>query len=151
MLMDMQPYVVVVSGAYATISKSAIPHLPVRFVGLFFGTATITGVLFRYVIGILIAKQILSAFSSLLAFAIGHTSGVAGLEGWSWIFLLEGLATIVVVIIPCFAKFLTPEGRAFVVWKKKYDNSFGYTTPINQLLTVPPYVVTIVPADEDRH
>ncbi|KAG0702234.1 MFS general substrate transporter [Suillus ampliporus] len=71
------------------------------------------------------------AFSGLLAFAIGHMNGIAALEGWSWIFLLEGLATIVVAIIARFvlvdfpntATFLTPEERAFVVWKKKYDNS----------------------------
>ncbi|KAG0702238.1 hypothetical protein DFH29DRAFT_922206 [Suillus ampliporus] len=39
-------------------------------IGLFVGAATMAG-----------------AFSGLLAFAIGHMSGVAGLEGWSWIFV----------------------------------------------------------------
>ncbi|KAG0692234.1 MFS general substrate transporter [Suillus ampliporus] len=89
-------------------------HMLQYRVGLFFGAATIAG-----------------AFSGLLAFVIGHMSGIAGLEGWSWIFLLEGLATIVVAIIARFvlvdfpdtATFLTLEERAFVVWKKKYDNS----------------------------
>ncbi|KAG0692281.1 MFS general substrate transporter [Suillus ampliporus] len=89
-------------------------HMLQYRIGLFFGAATIAG-----------------AFSGLLAFAIGHMSGIAGLEGWSWIFLLEGLATIVVAVIARFvlvdfpdtATFLTLEERAFVVWKKKYDNS----------------------------
>ncbi|KAG1731492.1 MFS general substrate transporter [Suillus paluster] len=159
-------------------------HMLQYRIGLFFGAATIAG-----------------AFSGLLAFAIGHMDGMAGLEGWSWIFLLEGLATIVVAIIALFvlvdfpdtAEFLTPEERAFVVWKKKYDNSsvgeeerfavrhiwaafgdwqvwlhilvffsiigplygitlflptiiqsFGYSTPISQLLTVPPYVAATI-------
>ncbi|OAX32847.1 MFS general substrate transporter [Rhizopogon vinicolor AM-OR11-026] len=149
-------------------------------IALFFGAATVAG-----------------AFSGLLAFAIGHMGGIAGLESWSWIFLLEGLLTIVVAIFSFFwlvdfpdtAMFLTPEERAFVIWKKKYDissvgeeekfavryvwaafadwqvwililvnlsmvvpltgitlflptiiNSFGYSTPISQLLTIPPYV-----------
>ncbi|KAJ8596851.1 MFS general substrate transporter [Rhizopogon salebrosus TDB-379] len=83
-------------------------------VGLFFGAATIAG-----------------AFSGLLAFGIGYMGGTAGLEGWSWIFLLEGLATVVVAILAFFvlvdfpdtAKFLTPEERAFLIWRKRYDNS----------------------------
>ncbi|KAG1731485.1 MFS general substrate transporter [Suillus paluster] len=154
-------------------------HMLQYRIGLFFGAATIAG-----------------AFSGLLAFAIGHMNGISGLEGWSWIFLLEGLATIVVAAIALFvlvdfpdtAEFLTPEERAFVVWKKKYDNSsvgeeerfavrhiwaafrdwqvwlhilisfsivgplygitlflpFGYSTPISQLLTVPPYVAATI-------
>ncbi|KAG1886503.1 MFS general substrate transporter [Suillus subluteus] len=155
-------------------------HMLQYRIGLFFGAATVAG-----------------AFSGLLAFGIGYMGGMEGLEAWSWIFMLEGLATIVVAIIAFFvlvdfpdtAKFLTPEERAFVVWRKKYDNSsvgeeerfaprhvwaafrdwqvwlhipiyvsivgplygitlflptiinsFGYNTPVSQLLTVPPYV-----------
>ncbi|OJA20816.1 hypothetical protein AZE42_09917 [Rhizopogon vesiculosus] len=58
-------------------------------------------------------------------------NGIGGLEAWSWIFLLEGLLTVVVAIISFFwlvdfpdtATFLTPEEREFVMWKKKYDIS----------------------------
>ncbi|KAG2067218.1 MFS general substrate transporter [Suillus decipiens] len=89
-------------------------HMLQYRIGLFFGAATISG-----------------AFSGLLAFGIGYMGGIGGLEAWSWIFMLEGLLTIVVAIIaffvlvdfPSTAKFLTQEERAFVVWKKKYDNS----------------------------
>lgn len=155
-------------------------HMLQYRIGLFFGAATVAG-----------------AFSGLLAFGISYMGGMDGLEAWSWIFMLEGLATIVVAIIAFFvlvdlpdtAKFLTPEERAFVVWRKKYDNSsvgeeekfaarhvwaafrdwqvwlhipvyvsivgplygitlflptiinsFGYSTPVSQLLTVPPYI-----------
>ncbi|KAK7033226.1 major facilitator superfamily domain-containing protein [Favolaschia claudopus] len=83
-------------------------------VGLFFGAASLAG-----------------AFSGALAFGISFMSGTRGLLGWSWIFILEGIATVVVGIIgffvlvdfPATAEFLTPEQRAFVVWRKKYDNS----------------------------
>ncbi|ESK89448.1 mfs nicotinic acid transporter tna1 [Moniliophthora roreri MCA 2997] len=83
-------------------------------IGLFFGAASMAG-----------------AFSGLLAYGISFMSGTQGLLGWSWIFILEGIATVVVGIVafivlvdfPATASFLTPEERAFVVWKKKYDNS----------------------------
>ncbi|KAL5478623.1 hypothetical protein ACEPAI_2808 [Sanghuangporus weigelae] len=148
-------------------------------VGLFFGAATVAG-----------------AFGGLLAFAMEFMDGKRGLEAWSWIFILEGIATAVVGIISLFilvdfpvtAKFLTPEERAYVLWKKKHDNTaageaerfavryvraalldwqvwlhvlsymsvitplfgislflpFGFSTPITQLLTVPPYVFATI-------
>ncbi|KAI0692599.1 MFS general substrate transporter [Cerioporus squamosus] len=82
--------------------------------GLFWGGATLAG-----------------AFSGLLAFVISFMAGTAGLEGWSWIFIIEGMATVVVGIVAFFvlvdfpdtARFLTPEERAFVVHRKKYDRS----------------------------
>lgn len=36
------------------------------------------------------AASVAGAFSGLLAFAIGKMSGIAGLHGWQWIFILEG-------------------------------------------------------------
>ncbi|KAJ7873807.1 MFS general substrate transporter [Mycena olivaceomarginata] len=83
-------------------------------IGLFFGAASLAG-----------------AFSGALAYGISFMSGTRGLLGWSWIFILEGIATVVVgfvaffviVDFPAKADFLTPEQRAFVVWRKKYDNS----------------------------
>ncbi|CAM1506074.1 Fc.00g057150.m01.CDS01 [Cosmosporella sp. VM-42] len=41
------------------------------------------------------------AFSGLLAFAIAKMDGVAGLEGWRWIFILEGIFTVFVGVL-CF-------------------------------------------------
>ncbi|KAF9255210.1 MFS general substrate transporter, partial [Marasmius fiardii PR-910] len=83
-------------------------------IGLFFGSASLAG-----------------AFSGLLAFGISFMSGTQGLLGWSWIFILEGIATVVVGIaaflvlvdFPETARFLTPEERAYVIWRKKFDNS----------------------------
>ncbi|KAF8883084.1 MFS general substrate transporter [Gymnopilus junonius] len=83
-------------------------------IGLFYGAATVAG-----------------AFSGLLAFGISFMSGTRNLLGWSWIFILEGIATVLVGILAAFvlvdfpstAKFLTPEERSYLVHVKKYDNS----------------------------
>ncbi|KAF4594385.1 hypothetical protein EYR40_009189 [Pleurotus pulmonarius] len=155
-------------------------HMLQYRIGLFYGAASLAG-----------------AFSGLLAFGISFLSGKAGLLGWSWIFMLEGIATVLVGILAFFvlvdfpdtATFLTQEEREYVIWTKKFDNSsvgeeegfsvdhiwaafkdwqvwmhilvyfsvvgplygitlflpsiinsFGYSTAISQLLTVPPYV-----------
>ncbi|KAI0708311.1 MFS general substrate transporter [Earliella scabrosa] len=89
-------------------------HMLQYRVGVFFGGATLAG-----------------AFSGLLAFGISFMSGTAGLLGWSWIFIIEGMLTVVVGAISFFilvdfphtAAFLTPEERAYAVHRKKYDNS----------------------------
>ncbi|KAH8894776.1 MFS general substrate transporter [Thozetella sp. PMI_491] len=75
------------------------------------------------------AASIAGAFSGLLAFAISKMDGAGGLEGWRWIFILEGIATVVVAIVAFFvlhdfpetARFLTEEERAFVVFRLKYQ------------------------------
>jgi MFS family permease len=71
------------------------------------------------------AVSVAGAFSGLLAFAISEMNGVGGLAGWRWIFILEGIATIITAISAFFfiydypetASFLTEEERAFVVNK----------------------------------
>ncbi|KAF2850267.1 MFS general substrate transporter [Plenodomus tracheiphilus IPT5] len=75
------------------------------------------------------AASIAGAFSGLLAFGIAHMDGVGGLEGWRWIFILEGLLTVVVAVMAYFclydfpetASFLTEEERKFVVWRLKFQ------------------------------
>ncbi|KAL2835652.1 major facilitator superfamily domain-containing protein [Aspergillus pseudoustus] len=42
------------------------------------------------------------AFSGLLAFGIAKMDGLAGYEGWRWIFIIEGLATVVLGILSFF-------------------------------------------------
>ncbi|KAF9233954.1 major facilitator superfamily domain-containing protein [Melanogaster broomeanus] len=74
------------------------------------------------------AGHLAGAFSGLIAYALGAMNGIGGLETWSWIFILDGLATLVVAIhcifwLPCTevmvdypstARFLTVEERSFV-------------------------------------
>jgi len=49
------------------------------------------------------AATLAGAFGGLLARGISQMKGVGGRPGWAWIFILEGLATI---IVAAFAKFL---------------------------------------------
>lgn len=78
------------------------------------------------------ASSVAGAFSGILAFAIGKMSGVGGYLGWRWIFILEGILTVLVAIAsfwllpdyPDTAKFLTPRERKFVIWRLKTDNNY---------------------------
>ncbi|KAK5951825.1 hypothetical protein OHC33_007117 [Knufia fluminis] len=64
------------------------------------------------------ASALSGAFSGLLAAGIAQMDGVGGYEGWRWIFLLEGIATVILGI-SCFfllidtpalsTRWLTPE------------------------------------------
>ena len=87
------------------------------------------------------AASVAGAFSGILAFAIGKMDGVAGLQGWRWIFILEGIATVLVAIAAFFvlqdfpetAKFLTNEERAFVVHRLRYQGQVHGGTGIGHV------------------
>jgi MFS family permease len=75
------------------------------------------------------AASFSGAFSGLLAFALQQMSGIGGLSGWRWIFIIEGLATVAVGT-SCFwllpdspetASFMKPEERRFLAWRLKND------------------------------
>jgi len=76
------------------------------------------------------AVGIAGAFSGLLAYGISFMSGVGGLAGWRWIFILEGIATVLVACAAFFlvydfpetAFFLTEEERTFVIWRLKFQS-----------------------------
>lgn len=78
-------------------------------------------ILQRYAI-YLNAVTLAGAFGSLLASGISQMNGVRGYAGWQWIFIIEGIATVVVAIatfflIPAFpreATWLSPEERDFM-------------------------------------
>ncbi|GAA5885821.1 hypothetical protein JCM6882_007573 [Rhodosporidiobolus microsporus] len=81
-------------------------------IAVFFSSATLAG-----------------AFGGLLAYGLSQMDGIGGKAGWAWIFIIEGLITIVVGCIAPFlihdfpeqAKFLTERERAFVVRRLKED------------------------------
>jgi MFS family permease len=68
------------------------------------------------------AAAIAGAFSGLLAGGIAEMDGIAGLEGWRWIFILEGIATVIAGVAafwllpskPSIATWLTPEEKRFL-------------------------------------
>jgi MFS family permease len=45
------------------------------------------------------AAAVAGSFGGLLAAAIGLMNGIAGLGGWAWIFILEGIATVVIAVL----------------------------------------------------
>ena len=69
------------------------------------------------------------SFGGLLAYALENMQGLGGKGGWAWIFIIEGLATIVVALIsiwmvhdfPDDAKFLSDADRARVIRRLKLD------------------------------
>ncbi|KAJ7091469.1 MFS general substrate transporter [Mycena belliarum] len=79
------------------------------------------------------ATTLSGAFGGLLAAAISNMHGVGGKTAWSWIFILEGLATIaagvasywVVQDFPEDAKFLTEKERAFMIRRLQGDDQFS--------------------------
>jgi MFS family permease len=76
------------------------------------------------------AASLAGAFGGILAFGIAKMDGVGGYAGWRWIFILEGLLTIVVAIAaygfianyPDTAKFLTEKERRFIVKRLAADS-----------------------------
>lgn len=83
---------------------------------LFFSAATVSG-----------------AFGGLLAAAISNMDGVGGKPAWAWIFILEGLVTVVAGALSFFiiqdfpesAKFLSETERAFVIKRLQEDDQFS--------------------------
>lgn len=75
------------------------------------------------------AASLAGSFSGLLAFGIQHMEGVAGLGGWRWIFILEGILTVCVgVTIPWLlpdspdtASFLSTQEKEFVAERLRVD------------------------------
>jgi MFS family permease len=75
------------------------------------------------------AAAISGSFGGLLAAAIENMDGLCGIAGWAWIFILEGLLTVVVGIasfwmvydFPDEATFLSDDDRARVIRRLKMD------------------------------
>ena len=75
------------------------------------------------------AAAVSGSFGGLLAAAIGQMDGIGGKRGWAWIFILEGLATVLVGIasfwmvfdFPDEAKFLSDTDRQRVIRRLKAD------------------------------
>ncbi|ORY02828.1 MFS general substrate transporter [Basidiobolus meristosporus CBS 931.73] len=81
-------------------------------IALFFGAATIAG-----------------AFGGVLAYGIIQMSGLRNLTGWQWIFIIEGLPSLLLAFVSYFylpdfpesASFLTQEERELLLARLKHD------------------------------
>ncbi|KAH9985789.1 MFS general substrate transporter [Russula compacta] len=75
------------------------------------------------------ASCVAGASGGILAYGIQYLEGTAGLHGWQWIFLIEGLATIVIAFVSYFlmhdypetATFLTEDERHLVIQALRDD------------------------------
>ncbi|KAI0283389.1 MFS general substrate transporter [Russula aff. rugulosa BPL654] len=82
---------------------------------------------------IISAATIAGAFSGFLAAAIHDMDGVGGKPGWAWIFILEGLFTILLACVspwiiqdfPESAKFLSEAERVYIIREQKDDMRFS--------------------------
>lgn len=76
------------------------------------------------------AASLAGAFSGLLAFGISHMDGIGGLGGWRWIFILEGILTVLVGASipwslpdsPATASFLTQGEKDFIRRRLEQDS-----------------------------
>ena len=76
------------------------------------------------------AASLAGAFGGVLAYGIAHMNGIAGLEGWRWIFILEGILTVLVGFAAYFficsypetSKFLSEDEKARLTERLKADN-----------------------------
>jgi len=76
------------------------------------------------------AASLAGAFGGALAYAIGLMNGVGGKSGWSWIFIIEGLLTIILASASYFwvhnypdtVSFLTQEEKELLLSRLRDDN-----------------------------
>ncbi|KAI0926061.1 hypothetical protein AcV5_008625 [Taiwanofungus camphoratus] len=93
------------------------------------------------------SSTLAGAFGGLLASAIGKMDGLRGLQGWRWIFILEGIATCVISVTLYFtisdfpedATWLTSEEKEFVkarLFEDVGDSRKDHPLNIRSILTV---------------
>lgn len=89
-----------------------------------------------------LSTVIAGAFSGLLASGVANLEGVQGLSSWRWVFILEGIATIIIAIVAFFcitdfpkeAKWLLPDEKAFLLAKTEANESHEVPVTIKDVL-----------------
>ncbi|KAG2413099.1 hypothetical protein HFD88_010658 [Aspergillus terreus] len=93
------------------------------------------------------ASALSGAFSGLLAAAIARMDGVGGVEGWRWIFILEGLATVAIGVACFFMLIDTPAlSKRTKFTLPTITKAMGFSATNAQLTSAPPYVAAAVSA-----
>jgi MFS family permease len=84
-----------------------------------------------------------SAFSGILAYGFMQMAGLGNLNGWSWIFIMEGLLTVVLAVVGYFAlidfpdrakrhkHFLNDAEVDFIIARIDYDRADSKPTTFN--------------------
>ncbi|CAH0003311.1 unnamed protein product [Clonostachys byssicola] len=76
------------------------------------------------------SSALAGAFSGLLAFLIAKMDGIGGYEGWRWIFLLEGGASLLIGLVcpfvlidtPRHSKWLTDDEKRYLILRKQIED-----------------------------
>ncbi|KAI0356824.1 MFS general substrate transporter [Trametes cingulata] len=89
-------------GIYYMLSMWYPRHMLQWRFGLFWGGATFSG-----------------AFSGLLSYGISFMSGTAGLLGWSWIFIIEGLVTIAAALLAFAGTSVHPDMPTYILTRSR--------------------------------
>ncbi|KAJ1970600.1 hypothetical protein H4R34_006009 [Dimargaris verticillata] len=70
------------------------------------------------------ASALANAFGGVLAYGIHHMDGIGGLEAWRWLFLLEGIPTVLLGVVVFY---FLPDSPSAVAWlsdtEKEYTNA----------------------------
>ncbi|KAK4072678.1 uncharacterized protein Triagg1_5723 [Trichoderma aggressivum f. europaeum] len=80
-----------------------------------------------------VSAAIAGALGGLLAYGIGHMDGVRGMSGWRWIFIIEGIPSVVLGVVTLIALpndapsayFLTEEDK--VLMEERHKRDYGNT------------------------
>lgn len=82
-------------------------------------------------------------FGGLLASAIANMQGVRGYSSWRWIFILEGIATIIIGIgayflvaeFPADASWLSAEEKEYVIARTGTDEGAASHITVRQIVS----------------
>ena len=81
----------------------------------------------------LACASLAGAFGGSIAYGVGHMNGAAGLVGWRWLFILEGIPSCFFAIVVWFslpdypesARWLSTEEKALAAERLRYCGSKG--------------------------
>ena len=82
-------------------------------------------------------------FGGLLASAIANMQGVRGYNSWRWVFILEGIATIIISILayflvadfPADVRWLNAEEKEFVLARTATDDGTASPVTVSEVVS----------------